>query len=577
MQNFQKKLITGIATVAISLGFSAAVANETPSIIDYDSIHHPVLAKHGMVVSQQHLASNVGLEILKQGGNAVDAAVATGLALAVVLPRAGNLGGGGFMLVHLSEENKTIAVDYREMAPLAAHRDLFLDKDGNVDKKKARFSRLSSGVPGTVAGFELALEKYGTMEWSEVIKPAIKLAEKGFIVNWDMANQLSRRSTRMKSTPATAKIFYKDGGELYQAGDLFQQADLATSLKQLQKHGSKAFYHGEIAKKIVADMEKHGGIITAQDLAEYTPVIRQPLVGQYREHTVVTMPLASSGGVHLIQMLNILEHFPLSDYGVNTADSIQIMAETMKYAYADRSKHLGDIDFYDVPVEWLTSKKYAASIAKKISLDNVTPSSEINAGTEPQYESPDTTHFSVVDQWGNAVSNTYTLNFSYGSGIVAEGTGILLNNEMDDFSAKPGVPNGYGLIGGEANAIEPKKRPLSSMTPTMVFKGEDLKLVTGSPGGSRIITTVLQMVVNFVDFGMNVAEATHTPRFHHQWLPDRLFVEPAINQDTRQLLEQRGYELYESSTMGSTQSIQVEDYIYGSSDPRRPNAEAAGY
>lgn len=576
-----KKVLTSCCTALFAAVFSvssvAIAETQTPSIIDYDSIHHPVVAKHGMVVTQQHIASDVGLEILKQGGNAVDAAVATGLALAVVLPRAGNLGGGGFMLVHLAEENKTVAIDYREVAPLAAHRDLFLDKDGNVDKKKARFSRLSAGVPGTVAGLELALEKYGTMEWSDVIKPAIKLAEEGFVVNWDFANQLRRRSTHMKSIPATAKIFYKEDGGLYQTGDVFQQKDLANSLKQLQKHGSKAFYHGDIAKKIVADMEQNGGIITAKDLADYMPVIRQPLVGQYRDHTVVTMPLASSGGVHLIQMLNILEHFPLSDYGVNTANSMQVMAETMKHAYADRSKHLGDIDFYDVPVEWLTSEKYADAVASKISLDTVTPSSEINAGTEPRYESPDTTHFSVVDQWGNAVSNTYTLNFSFGSGIVAEGTGILLNNEMDDFSAKPGVPNGYGLIGGEANAIEPKKRPLSSMTPTMVFKGDDLKLVTGSPGGSRIITTVLQMVVNFVDFDMNVAEATHTPRFHHQWLPDRLFVEPEINKDTRELLKQRGYELYESSTMGSTQSIQVEDYIYGSSDPRRPNAKAAGY
>ncbi|PXF63011.1 gamma-glutamyltransferase [Kangiella spongicola] len=563
-----------------ALTFTTGVVSaesKPPSIIDYDSIHHPVVAKNGMVVSQQYLASDVGLEILKRGGNAVDAAVATGLALAVVLPRAGNLGGGGFMLVHLAEDNKTIAIDYREVAPKAAHRNLFLDEKGQVDKRKARFSHLSAGVPGTVAGMELALERYGTMEWEEVIQPAIDLAEKGFVVNWDLANQLSRRSTHMGKVASTAKVFYKGDGEFYENGETLVQKDLAWSLKQLQKHGAKAFYEGEIAKKIVADMEKNGGIITADDLFSYQPQERKPLVGTYRGHKVVTMPPSSSGGIHLIQMLNILEHFPIADYGVNTANSIQVMAESMKYAYADRSKHLGDTDFYDVPVEWLTSKKYAKTIADKISVNKVTPSSDISAGTRPKYESPDTTHFSVVDQWGNAVSNTYTLNFSYGSGIVAEGTGILLNNEMDDFSAKPGTPNAYGLIGGEANAIEANKRPLSSMTPTMVFEGDNLKLVTGSPGGSRIITTVLQMIVNFVDHGMNVAEATHTPRFHHQWLPDRLFIEPAINKDTRKLLQSRGYELYESSTMGSTQSIQVEDYIYGSSDPRRPNAKAAGY
>lgn len=571
------KLLTSIITIAVIALGPSVNAKEGPAIIDYESIHHPVVARHGMVASQQHIASDVGVSILKQGGNAVDAAVATGLALAVVLPRAGNLGGGGFMLVHLAEEDKTIAIDYREVAPLAAHRDLFLDSEGNVDKQKARFSRLSAGVPGTVAGLYLAQQQYGTMKWSEVIKPAIRLAEEGFVVNWDLANQLSRRSTYMGKIPATRKIFYKGGGDTYQAGDVLKQNDLAWTLKQLQKEGAKAFYQGKIAEKIVADMEKNGGIITAEGLANYKPVLRQPLSGQYRDHTVVTMPPASSGGVHLIQMLNVLEHFPLADYGVNTADSINLMSEAMKYAYADRSKHLGDTNFYDVPIEWLTNKDYAKTIAQKISVGKVTASSDINAGTAPKYESPDTTHFSVVDRWGNAVSNTYTLNFSYGSGIVAEGTGILLNNEMDDFSAKPGTPNAYGLIGGEANAIEPGKRPLSSMTPTMVFKDGDLKLVTGSPGGSRIITTVLQMVVNFIDHGMNVAEATHTPRFHHQWLPDRIFVEPAINQDTRKLLKERGYELYDSRTMGSTQSIQIEDYIYGSSDPRRPNAKAAGY
>lgn len=547
-----------------------------PSIIDYKSIRHPVIAKNGMVVSQHYIASRVGREVLQKGGNAVDAAVATGLALAVVLPRAGNLGGGGFMVIHLAKENKNVAIDYREMAPMAAHRDLFLDKDGNVDNQKARFSHLSAGVPGTIAGFELALKKYGTMSLQELIKPAIKLADDGFEVTWDLSNNLQRRLTRM-TNPATKKAFYKSDGSSYQAGEILQQKDLAWSLKQIEKHGEKAFYEGAIAKKIVADMEAYDGIITMQDLANYKPIIREALVGNYRGYEIVTMPPSSSGGVHLIQMLNILEHFDLAKMGVNTADTIQLLTETMKLAYADRSKHLGDTDFYDVPIEWLTSKAYADELVKKINLERATPSSKIAPSVAPKYESPDTTHFSVVDQWGNAVANTYTLNFSYGSGIVAEGTGILLNNEMDDFSAKPGSPNGYGLIGDEANKIEAKKRPLSSMTPTMVFKDGELKLVTGSPGGSRIITTVLQVVMNYIDHGMNVAEATHTPRVHHQWLPDRLFVEPALSKDTLEILESRGHKLYESSTMGSTQSIQVEDFIYGSADPRRPNAEASGY
>lgn len=565
--------------VTLTVSFSAYASSESreaPAIIDYQSIHHPVVAEKGMVVSQQYIASRVGRDILRKGGNAVDAAVATSLALAVVLPRAGNLGGGGFMLVHLAETGETVAIDYREMAPAKAHRNLFLNDDGSVNPIKARFSHLSAGVPGTVAGMELALKQYGTMEWKDIIQPAIDLAENGFEVTWDLSNNLERRSSRMLNE-ATRKAFYKKDGSTYQAGEIFKQPDLAWSLKQLQKHGSKAFYEGEIAKRIAADMDKHGGLITLEDLANYKPVVRKPLIGDYRGHQIVTMPPSSSGGVHLIQMLNILEHFPLKDMGSNSANSIHVMTESMKRAYADRSKHLGDTDFYDVPIEWLTSKEYASKLAKTIKLDKVTPSSAIEAGTKPKYESPDTTHFSVVDQWGNAVSNTYTLNFSYGSGIVAAGTGILLNNEMDDFSAKPGTPNAYGLIGGEANAIEAHKRPLSSMTPTMVFKDGKVKLVTGSPGGSRIITTVLQVVVNVIDHEMNVAEATHTARFHHQWLPDRLFIEPAINPDTQDLLKAKGYELYDSSTMGSTQSIQVEDYIYGSADPRRPNAEAAGY
>lgn len=570
------KVILFIAAILLPVSVISKDKQNVPSIIDYKSIHHPTVAKSGMVVSQHYIASRVGRDVLQKGGNAVDAAVATGLALAVVLPRAGNLGGGGFMIIHLAEENKNIAIDYREMAPLAAHRDLFLDAQGNVDNKKARFSHLSAGVPGTLAGFDLALKKYGTMSLKELIKPAIKLAEEGFEVSWDLSSNLQRRSSRMLN-PATRKAFYKPDGSYYKIDEILKQPDLAWSLKQIHKYGKEAFYEGDIAKKIVADMKAYGGIMTMQDLANYKPVERAALVGSYRGYEIVTMPPSSSGGIHLIQMLNILEHFDVNSFGVNTAKSIQLLTETMKLAYADRSKHLGDTDFYDVPIDWLISKDYGKKLAKKINFEKATPSSEISPSVAPKYESPDTTHYSVVDQWGNAVSNTYTLNFSYGSGIVAAGTGILLNNEMDDFSAKPGTPNAFGLIGGEANKIEPKKRPLSSMTPTMVFKDGKLKLVTGSPGGSRIITTVLQVISNFIDHGMNVAEATHTPRIHHQWLPDRLFVEPAINKDTLEILKSKEHNVYESSTMGSTQSIQVEDFIYGSADPRRPNAEASGY
>lgn len=547
-----------------------------PSIIEYKSIHHPVIAENGMVVSQHYLASRVGREILQKGGNAVDAAVATALALAVVLPRAGNLGGGGFMMVYLAKTEEVLAIDYREVAPLAARRDMYLDKDGNVDNQKARFSHLSAGVPGTVAGLSLALEKYGTMSWEQVITPAIELAEQGFTVSWDLADNLQRRKTRLQSQ-ATQDAFYKSDGSSYQAGELLKQPDLAWSLNQLKKYGKDAFYKGEIAEKIVADMKKNGGLISLKDLADYRPQVRKAVTGSYRGYDIVTMPPSSSGGIHLIQILNILEHFPIQENGSNSAQNIHLMTEAMKLAYADRSEHLGDPDFYKVPIKWLLSKEYAKKLAKKIDPNKARSSSEIKPGIAPKYESPDTTHFSVVDQWGNAVSNTYTLNFSYGSGIVVEGAGFLLNNEMDDFSAKPGTPNGYGLIGGEANAIAAKKRPLSSMTPTFVFKDGQLKLVTGSPGGSRIITTVLQVVMNTIDHGMNVAEATHTARIHHQWLPDTLFYEPSLNKDTLELLKAKGHKLKQTYTMGSTQSIQLDDYIYGSSDPRRPNAEAAGY
>ncbi|MDC0141420.1 gamma-glutamyltransferase [Gammaproteobacteria bacterium] len=568
-----KKILTSFISLLV---LQTLFANDLP-IIEYQAINHPVIDNQGMVVSQRKIASEVGAQILKEGGNAVDAAVATGLALAVVLPRAGNLGGGGFMIIHLKEEDRNIAIDYREKAPSGAFRDLFLDENGNYDKKKAQFSLLSAGVPGSVAGFHHALMNYGTLSWEEVLKPAIRLAEEGFEIPHDLANTLAskRYRARLSSNEAAAKVFYKEDKSLYKAGETLVQNDLANTLRQLSEFGPDAFYKGEIAKLIIKEMERNGGLITLEDLSNYQIAERKPLNGQYKDYKIVSMPPSSSGGTHLIQMLNMLEEFPIKEMGFGSAESIHILAEVMKRAYADRSKYLGDTDFYKVPSS-LTSKDYAKSLNAFISKDKITPSDEISAGNPFPYESPDTTHFSVMDSFGNAVSNTYTLNFSYGSGMMIPGTGMLINNEMDDFSSKPGTPNGYGLLGSEANAIEGNKRPLSSMTPTIIFKNDEPYMVFGSPGGSRIITTVLQVALNVMDHDMNIAQAVHSPRIHHQWLPEILMIESGFGPDTERLLTEKGYKLYPSSTMGSVQAIMKEgDYFYGSADPRRPSAGVA--
>ena len=568
-----KKILTPIISLLV---LHSLIASELP-IIEYQSINHPVIDDDGMVVSQRKIASEVGAQILKDGGNAVDAAVATGLALAVVLPRAGNLGGGGFMIVHLKEKNETITIDYREKAPAGAYRDLFLDEEGNYDKKKAQFSLLSAGVPGSVAGFHHALVNYGTLSWEEILKPAIRLAEEGFEIPHDLANTLAskRYRARLSSNEAAAKVFYKEDKSLYAAGEILIQKDLARTLKLLSELGPDTFYKGEIAELIVKEMEKNGGLITLQDLKNYNIVEREPLVGDYKDYKIVSMPPSSSGGTHLIQMLNMLEEFPIKEMGFGSAESIHILAEVMKRAYADRSKYLGDTDFYKVPSS-LTSKEYAKSLNAFISVDKLTPSDEVSPGDPYPYESPDTTHFSVMDSLGNAVSNTYTLNFSYGSGMMIPGTGMLINNEMDDFSSKPGTFNGYGLLGSEANAIEGNKRPLSSMTPTIIFKDNEPYMVFGSPGGSRIITTVLQVALNVMDHDMNIAQAVHSPRIHHQWLPEVLMIESGFGPDTERLLTEKGYKLYPSTTMGSVQAIMKEgDYFYGSADPRRPSAGVA--
>ena len=544
-------------------------------IIDYSSVTHPEIGSGGMVVSQRKIASEIGAEILREGGNAVDAAVATALALAVVLPRAGNLGGGGFMLVYSEELKKTIAIDYREMAPIRASRDMFLDEKGNYDRKKAQFSLLSAGVPGTVAGLYYALNKYGTLSWSEVLDPAIKLAEDGFVVPHDLSSVLANYKKRLTANEATAKAYYKKNKETYSPGEVIKLPDLAWSLKELKKVGPDAFYKGKIAGKIVAEMELNGGLITAKDLANYKIKEREPLRGTFKGYEVVSMPPSSSGGVHLIQMLNMLEPFSLKEMGFGSAQSIHLMSEVMKRAYADRSKYLGDTDFVSVPLKGLTDKEYAKALLKEISLTKVTPSKSISSGNPLPYESPDTTHFSVMDDEGNVVSNTYTLNFSYGSGIVIPGTGILMNNEMDDFSSKKGVPNAYGLVGYEANEIEGQKRPLSSMTPTIVFKNKKPYLVLGSPGGSRIITTVLQVALNVLEHDMSVKQAVVSPRVHHQWLPDALLMEEGFSPDTVTLLEEMGHTIRSSRTMGSVQAIIYKDkYFYGAADPRRPSSGA---
>lgn len=546
----------------------------------YDSsndIFHPVYGKNGMVASEQGLATQVGLDILKQGGNAIDAAVAVGFALAVVLPNAGNIGGGGFMVLHDDKTGKDVAIDFREIAPAKASRDMYLDNQGNVIDGKSLFTHDASGVPGTVAGMEYALKKWGTMPLSKVLEPAIKLAEKGFIVSDVLAQTLKEEKSILGKWSSSKAIFFKNGEPL-KSGDLLVQKDLAKSLRLIAKQGAKAFYQGEIATKIAKEMQSHGGTMTLEDLKAYKVVERQPIIGDYRGYKVVTMPPPSSGGVHLIEILNMLEHYPIKKDGVNSAKNIHHMAESMKLAYADRSEYLGDPDFVKIPVTGLTSKAYANERVKTIDDNKARLSSTIKPGKPQPYESDQTTHFSVMDKAGNAVAVTYTLNLNFGSGIVAEGTGILLNNEMDDFSVKPGVPNAFGLVGGTANAIEAKKRPLSSMTPTIVMKNNKPWLVTGSPGGARIITTVLQSVVNTIDHEMNPAEAIITPRVHHQWLPDELRVEEGISPDTIKLLQDKGHKVVTKAPMGRIQIIQADDSgFYGYSDPRNPDGKTLGF
>ncbi|MDH2328872.1 gamma-glutamyltransferase [Cereibacter sp. SYSU M97828] len=558
--------------------YSSAGAQEAGIFSEMDRLH-PVWAENGMVSAQEREAAEIGRDILAKGGNAVDAGVAVAFALAVTLPRAGNIGGGGFMFIHDAESGDTKAIDYREMAPSGASRDMFLNDAGEADSTKSLQSGAASGVPGTVAGMRMALDTYGSMDWAEVIAPAIRLAEKGISVTPELADSLEASREEFMAYPDSAAIFLKPDGSGWRPGELLVQADLAQTLRTVAEQGPDGFYKGAVAENIAKAIQAAGGPMTVDDLAAYKPVMREPVRGTYRGYDIVSMPPPSSGGVHLIQILNTLEGYPIGPLGHNSAETIHLMAEAMKLAYADRSEYLGDPDFVDVPAEALTSKDYAASLREKIGA-LATPSAMIAPGDLGPYESDQTTHFSIVDKDGNAVSNTYTINLDYGSGLVAGGTGVLMNNEMDDFSAKPGVPNAFGLIGGEANAVEAGKRPLSSMTPTLVLKDGEVWLATGSPGGARIITTTLQVIMNMIDHGMNVAEASTAPRVHHQWLPDELRVEEGISVDTLRLLSARGHSIAEKPVMGSTQTIMRDvqsEALLGASDPRRPDAATVGF
>ncbi len=537
----------------------------------------PVTAGNGMVVAQEALAARVGVDILQKGGNAVDAAVAVGFALAVSYPRAGNIGGGGFMMIHRANGDNT-AIDYRETAPKAINARSFLDAQGNADPRKSRDSALAIGVPGTVAGLALAEEKYGSGRFTlaELIAPAIAMARDGIAFSDDRAESLPNEQARLARWPSTAKIFLRSDGSVLPLGDRLVQSDLAASLEAIARDGPRAFYEGPTAEKIATAVQAAGGVMTADDLRDYRAIERAPVRGTYRGYDIVSMPPPSSGGVELIEMLNILEGYDLAH--ADAAQELHLLVETMKRAYADRALFLGDPDSVSVPVARLISKNYAAGWRATIDPARATPASEIRAGGTVMPEGRNTTHFSIVDRFGNAVSNTYTLNFSYGVGLVAEGTGILLNNELDDFAAKPDAPNAYGLLGAEANEPGPGKRPLSSMTPTIVLQDGKPFLVTGSPGGSRIITAVLQVIVDVIDRGMDIASAVSAPRVHNQWMPDQVFAEPALPGDLVAALQARGDKVVPQRPFTSANSIEItpEGFV-GAADPRTRGALAIGY
>ena len=563
---------------SVPLASNANTSTPIP-IIDYKERFLPVIARSGMVVGPEQLAAEVGAQILRQGGNAIDAAVATGFALAVTYPRAGNLAGGGFMLIHLADDDRETLIDYRETAPAAASRDMFLDDEGKLDKQREYFSLQSAGVPGTVAGMLYALEKYGTLTREQALAPAIALARDGIPVSYSLFFEISASAQNLRKNPAAERQFFQPDGSAYAVGDIWRQPDLAWTLSEISEEGINGFYGGEVAQLITTEMESGGGLITAQDLADYRVVERQPVRGTYKDFEIVSTPPPSSGGVHIVQMLNILEGYDLQAMGHNSAAYVHHLTESMKLAYADRSLYLADPDFVDVPVTQLIDKAYAEQQRQRIDSNVATPSVDIAPGQLLGSESTETTHYSVADRFGNVVSNTYTLNFSFGSNIVVPGTGMLLNNEMADFASSPGSANAFGLVQGEANKIEPGKRPLSSMSPTIVFRAGEPWLATGSPGGSVIISTVLQTTLNAMVFDMNIATAAAEPRMHHQWMPDVLKMEEGFSLDTVRLLQAMGQNVdMASRTTGRTNSIMLDEgWLYGSSDTRRPGGWVAGY
>ncbi|WP_407157412.1 gamma-glutamyltransferase [Bradyrhizobium sp. STM 3557] len=538
---------------------------------------HAISAEQGMVVAQEKLAARIGAEILRQGGNAVDAAVATGFAMAVTYPRAGNIGGGGFMVIHLRERNEDIAIDYRETAPAATTKDIFLGADGKPDSAKSRNSALAVGVPGTVAGLALALEKYGSGHFSlsQVLQPAIGLARDGFVMADDMADSLPESYKRLAKWPVSARLFSRDDGTPLHEGDRLVQPDLAATLTAIAEQGPRGFYEGPVAEKLAKGIQDAGGIMTTDDLKSYQPVIRAPVRGTYRGYDIVSMPLPSSGGTVLLETLNILEGYQLRDLRQGSAASLHLLIEAMKRAYADRARYLGDPAFVDAPVNVMLSKDYAAKQRASIDPDRATAAADV-LQLKPLREGSNTTHFSVVDSMGNAVSNTYTLNFPFGVGLIPEGTGVLLNNELDDFTAAIGASNAFDLVGFEANLPGPGKRPLSSMSPTIVLKDGRPVLVTGSPGGSRIISTVLQVIVDVLDYRMDIAAAVAAPRLHHQWMPDEVRIERGFPSEVLAELSAKGHRIVQPMGETSANSVLVtSNGLLGAPDPRTRGAEAA--
>lgn len=566
-----------VVALFVLLGILAPLGGARPDAAS----RAPLRARHAMVGSTEIHASQAGLDVMKKGGNAVDAAVAVGFALAVTYPAAGNIGGGGLMVIRFAD-GKSTTIDYREMAPAKATRDMFLDAAGNPVVERSLVGPLAAGVPGSVAGLAYAQKKYGKLPLADVLAPAITLAEEGFEVSQTMERALAGDFTRklLGRFPESMRVFYKQNGGAYEAGETLKQPDLAKTLRLIAAKGPDAFYRGPIADLIAAEMTRSGGLISKEDLANYKPVEREPVTGTYRGYDVISMPPVSSGGIILIELLNILEGFPLKDYGPNSSKTIHLVAEAERRVYADRSEWLGDPAFFKVPSRGLTSKAYAESLRKTINPDKATPSSEVKPGKPADYESTQTTHYSVIDGDGTAVSTTTTINGGFGNGQVVGGAGFLLNNEMDDFSVKPGAPNMFGLLGGAANAVEPGKRPLSSMTPTIIAKDNKPFLVVGSPGGSRIITTVLQVVLNVIDHGMDVQEAVDAPRFHHQWYPDEIRIErQGFPKDVVQALEARGHKVLVQGDMGDVHAILVDPKTglrFGASDPRN-DGRTVGY